>query len=87
VNWVDGDKAFTLSASRLAAFTVIDRHPPVEGGNPTIPINSRSQSSAESSACSLPNNCVTALKNAVNSRSATAVGTVRSRSGFSTRLS
>jgi hypothetical protein len=49
---------------------VINRHSRVEVGRPSFSISSRSQSSAESSACSDPNNCVTALKNGYNSRSA-----------------
>jgi hypothetical protein len=49
---------------------VINRHSWAEVGSPSVSINSCNQSSAESSACSDPNNWVTALKNADNSRSA-----------------
>jgi hypothetical protein len=66
---VDRDEAFTLPGSRVETFAVINRHSRVEAGKPSISINSCSQSSAESSACSDPNDWVTALKNADNSRS------------------
>jgi hypothetical protein len=66
----DRDEALTRFASRVETFTVINRHPQVEAGRLPISINSCSQSSAESSACADPNDWVTALKNAENSRSA-----------------
>jgi len=66
----DKDEALTRLASRVEAFAVIKRHSRVEAGRPSISINSRSQSSAESFACSAPNNWAMVVKNAVNSRSA-----------------
>src|SRR6266404_2019605 len=65
-----GTKQFTRVASRVETFSVINLHSRAEVGRPSILINSCNQSSAESSACSDPNNWVTALKNADNSRSA-----------------
>jgi hypothetical protein len=70
VNSVDRDEAFTPLTIRVETFAVINLHSRAEVGNPSIWINSCNQSSAESSACSDPNNWVTALKNADNSRSA-----------------
>ena len=70
MNSVDRDEAFTRLGSRVETFAVINLHSRAEAGRPSISINSCSQSSAESSACSDPNNWVTALKNADNSRSA-----------------
>jgi len=60
----DGDEALTRLASRVEAFAVINRHWRAEPGRSSILINSCNQSSAESSACSDPNDWVTALKNA-----------------------
>jgi hypothetical protein len=60
----------TRLASRVEAFAVINRHSQVEAGRPSISINYYNHYFAESSACSDPNNQVTALKNADNSRSA-----------------
>jgi hypothetical protein len=56
---------------------VINLHSLAEVGNPSILINSCNQSSAESRACSDPNNSVTALKNADNSRSAIVMSSVQ----------
>jgi hypothetical protein len=70
VNSVDKDEAVTRLASRVETFAVIKRHSRVEVGRRSISISSRNQSSAESSACADPNNWVTELKKAVNSRSA-----------------
>ncbi len=67
---VDRDEPFTRLASRVEALAVINRHSRVEAGRSSILINSCSQSSAESAACSDPNNFVTALKNADSSCSA-----------------
>jgi hypothetical protein len=67
---VDKDEAFARLGSRLETFAVIDLHSWAEAGRASISINSRSQSFAASSACSDPNDCVTALKNADSSRSA-----------------
>jgi len=67
---VDRDEAFTRLASRVEALAVINRHSRIEAGRSSILINSCSQSSAESAACSDPNNFVTALKNADSSCSA-----------------
>ena len=64
------DKSPTRLASRVEAFAVINRHSRVDAGRASISLNSCSQSAAESSACSAPNNWVTALKKADNSRSA-----------------
>lgn len=66
----DKDKGMTRRASRAEALDVISRISRVETGRPSISINSCSQSSAESSACSKPKSRLTALKNADNSRSA-----------------
>jgi hypothetical protein len=66
----DTDEVITRLASRVELLAVINRHSRAEAGRPSTSINSRSQSSVESSACSGPNNWVTALKNADNSRSA-----------------
>ena len=66
----DRDEALIRLASRVEAFAVINRHWRAEPGRSSILINSCNQSSAESSACSDPNDWVTALKNADNSRSA-----------------
>jgi hypothetical protein len=49
---------------------VINRHSPADAGRPSLAINSCSQSTAESSACSDPSNWVMAVKNADNSGSA-----------------
>jgi len=70
MNLVDKDEVFTRLASRVETLAVINLHSLVEAGRPSISINSRSQSSAEISACSDPNKSVTALKNANNSCSA-----------------
>jgi len=70
MNLVDKDEVFTRLASRVETLAVINLHSLVEAGRPSISINSRSQSSAEISACSDPNKSVTALKNANNSFSA-----------------
>jgi hypothetical protein len=70
MNSVDIDEAFTALGSRVETFAVINLHSRAEAGRPSLSINSCTQCSAESSACSDPNNWVTALKNAVNSRSA-----------------
>src|ERR1700741_4859043 len=70
MNLVDKDEAFTRLAIRVETLAVIDLHSRLEAGKPSISINSRSQSSAEISACSDPNKSVTALKNADNSCSA-----------------
>src|SRR5579863_7978181 len=66
----DGDEALTPPGSRVETFAVINLHSRAELGRLSISINSCNQSSAERSACSDPNNWVTALKNADNSRSA-----------------
>jgi hypothetical protein len=70
VNGDDEVAAFTRDASRVETLAVIDRQSRGKEGSRSILASSRSQSSAESSACSLPNNSLTALKNADNSCSA-----------------
>jgi hypothetical protein len=86
VNSVDRDEAVLEVVNRLASrvetLTVINLHSRVEAGRPSIAINSCSQSSAESSACSYPNNWETALKNADNSRSAIAMKSAQRGSEF-----
>jgi hypothetical protein len=67
---VDRDQAYTPLGSRVETFAAINLHSWAEVGRPWIAINSCNQSSAERSACSDPNNWVTALENADNSRSA-----------------
>src|SRR6476660_325010 len=75
----DKDAAFTRLASRVEALAVINLHSRVEAGKPSTVSNSCSQSSAECSACSDPNNSLTALKNAANSRTAIAIKSAQSR--------
>src|SRR5437868_14321459 len=67
---VDRDGAFTRVASRAETLRVICLHSRFEAGRPSIATNSCNQSSAESSACSDPNNSFTARMNAANSCSA-----------------
>src|ERR1700730_10578521 len=69
----DRDEALTPPGSRVETFAEINLHSRTEVGRVSISINSCNQSSVESSACPGPNNWVTALKNADNSRSAITV--------------
>src|SRR6185312_8319910 len=64
---LDTDDALTRLASRAEALMVISRHSRFEAGRPLIATSSCSQSSAESFACSDPNNSLTALETAANS--------------------
>jgi hypothetical protein len=61
---------------------VSDLHSRADAGRVSISINSRSQSSADNSACSDPNNLVTALKNADSSRSAIVVSSAQRELAF-----
>jgi len=72
------DEAFTRAASRVDALRVIPRHSRVEEGKASVVMSSLSQSSAESSAISDPNESATALKNAVSSRSAVVIPSAQS---------
>src|SRR5690349_18268781 len=72
----------TRFAKRIATFVVILRHSPVDAGSAFTASNSLSQSCAECPACSEPNNSVTALKNADNSRSAIFRRSAQSRVEF-----
>src|SRR5258707_1080125 len=66
----DRNEALTRPASRVETLVVIDLQSWAEVGIPSLSITSCNQSSADSVACSGPNNWATALKNADNSRSA-----------------
>ena len=71
------NKAFTRAASRAEALRVMPRHSRIEEGKASVAVNSLSQSSADSSACSGPNKFITALKYAVSSCSAVVVSSAQ----------